>query len=52
MTRRAISAGWFLTRNLLTKAEYVQQDYDGFAATDIRNGGRFHGIAIEGVIAF
>ncbi|HEX8393277.1 MAG TPA: hypothetical protein VF665_13105 [Longimicrobium sp.] len=52
VTRRAVSAGWFLTRNLLTKAEYVQQEYDGFAATDIRNGGKFHGLAIEGVIAF
>jgi hypothetical protein len=52
VTRRAVSAGWFLTRNLLTKAELVQQEYDGFAATDIRNGGRFNGIAIEGVIAF
>ncbi len=52
VTRRAVSAGWFLTRNLLTKAELVQQDYDGFAATDILNGGQFRGIAIEGVIAF
>jgi hypothetical protein len=52
VTRRALSAGWFLTRNLLTKVEYVQQDYDGFAATDIRNGGQFRGFAIEGVIAF
>jgi hypothetical protein len=52
VTRSAISAGWFLTRNLLTKAEFVQQDYDGFAETDIRNGGQFRGIAIEGVIAF
>lgn len=52
VTRRALSAGWFLTRNLLTKAEYVQQDYRGFAATDIRNGGQFRGFAIEGVIAF
>jgi hypothetical protein len=52
VTRRAFGAGWFLTPNLLTKAEFVQQDYDGFAATDIRNGGRFRGIAIEGVIGF
>ena len=52
VTRRALSAGWFLTRNLLTKAELVQQDYDGFADTDIRSGGQFRGIAIEGVIAF
>ena len=52
VTRRAISAGWFLTRNLLTKAEFVQQDYDGFGETDIRNGGRFRGFLLEGVIAF
>ncbi|HEU0014492.1 MAG TPA: hypothetical protein VFQ45_12455 [Longimicrobium sp.] len=52
VTRRALAAGWFLTRNLLTKAEFVQQDYDGFAATDIRHGAQFRGIAIEGVIAF
>jgi hypothetical protein len=52
VTRRAVSAGWFLTRNLLTKVEYVTQDYNGFAATDIRNGGRFNGFLIEGVIAF
>ena len=52
VTRRALSAGWFLTRNLLTKAELVQQEFDGFGPTDIRNGGKFSGIAIEGVIAF
>ncbi|HEY0035647.1 MAG TPA: hypothetical protein VGB66_03105 [Longimicrobium sp.] len=52
VTRRAVSAGWFLTRNLLTKVEYVRQEYDGFAATDIRNGGKFSGFLIEGVIAF
>ncbi|HEU4882947.1 MAG TPA: hypothetical protein VFT45_11890, partial [Longimicrobium sp.] len=52
VTRSALSAGWFVTRNLMTKAELVHQDYDGFAATDIRNGGQFRGIAIEGVIAF
>jgi hypothetical protein len=52
VTRSALSAGWFLTRNLMTKAEWVQQAFGGFAATDIRNGGKFHGIAIEGVIAF
>ncbi len=52
VTRRALSAGWFLTRNLLTKVEYVTQEYDGFAATDIRSGGKFNGFLIEGVIAF
>ncbi|HEX6909361.1 MAG TPA: hypothetical protein VF142_03150, partial [Longimicrobium sp.] len=52
VTRTAFSAGWFVTRNLLTKMEYVTQDYEGFAATDIRNGAKFNGLSIEGVIAF
>lgn len=52
VTRTAFSAGWFVTRNLLTKVEYVTQDYEGFAATDIRNGATFNGLSIEGVIAF
>ncbi|HEX8454768.1 MAG TPA: hypothetical protein VF647_22010 [Longimicrobium sp.] len=52
VTRRALSAGWFITPNMLTKAEWVRQDYDGFAPTDIRNGARFSGLLIEGVIAF
>lgn len=52
VTRTALSGGWFVTRNLLTKVEYVQQEYEGFAATDIRNGAGFNGISIEGVIAF
>jgi hypothetical protein len=52
VTRRALAAGWFITPNMLTKVEYVTQDYDGFAATDIRSGASFRGIVIEGVIAF
>jgi hypothetical protein len=52
VTRRALSAGWFITPNMLTKAEWVRQNYDGFAPTDIRNGARFSGVLIEGVIAF
>ena len=52
VTRKALSAGWFITPNMLTKAELVRQDYDGFAATDIRSGARFQGLLIEGVIAF
>lgn len=50
--RTALAAGWFLTRNLLTKVEYVTQEYDGFAPTDIRSSGKFNGFLIEGVIAF
>lgn len=50
--RTALGAGWFVTRNILAKAEYVNQEYNNFAVTDIRNGGEFHGVMVEGVIAF
>ncbi len=50
--RTAFSAGWFLTKNILLKGEYVKQNYKNFAATDIRNGGSFNGYAVEAVIGF
>lgn len=52
VNRMAVSAGWFVTPNLLTKLEYVSQKYNGFAATDIRNGGEFSGLAIQAVVGF
>ncbi|MPN42676.1 hypothetical protein SDC9_190233 [bioreactor metagenome] len=36
----------------MTKLEYVTQSYDGFANTDIRNGGKFNGIVLEAVVGF
>jgi hypothetical protein len=50
--RTNIGAGWFVTPSLLLKFELVNQTYDGFIATDIRNGGRFKGFMIEAVTAF
>jgi hypothetical protein len=44
--------GWFTTPNLLLKVDYVQQTYNDFLPTDIRNGGEFKGFMIEGVLAF
>jgi len=44
--------GWFITPNVLTKLEYVSQRYNDFPTGDIRDGGRFNGFMIEGVIAF
>jgi hypothetical protein len=34
------------------KAEYVKQEYNGYPVTNIRNGGEFSGMMLEGVIAF
>jgi hypothetical protein len=50
--RTALAAGWFLTPSILLKGEYVQQTYDDFAPTDMRNGGKFDGFVLEGVVAF
>ena len=50
--RIAGSAGWFLTKNVLLKAELVQQKYLDFPITDFRNGGKFKGYVIEAVVGF
>ncbi|MBD3629645.1 hypothetical protein [Cyclobacterium sp.] len=52
ISRVQIGGGWFITKNILAKLEYVSQNYEDFAATDIRNGGKFNGLMIEGVIGF
>ena len=44
--------GWFITQNLEAKAEYVKQTYKDFPASNIRNGGQFDGVMIEGVVSF
>jgi hypothetical protein len=46
------SAGWFITRNVLLKGEYVQQKYFDFPASDIRNEGKFSGYIIAATVGF
>lgn len=50
--RTQIGGGWFIGQNVVMKAEYVQQTYKDFPATDLRNGGEFDGFTIEGVVSF
>ncbi len=50
--RFALAAGWFLTKNILMKGEYVVQQYKNFPAADYRNGGKFNGYVIEAVVGF
>ena len=50
--RMALAAGWFITPSILLKGEYVTQKYNDFPTTDIRNGGKFDGFVVEGVVAF
>ena len=50
--RYQVAAGWFILPGLMAKAEYVSQKYFGYPATNVRNGGRFNGMMLEGVVAF
>jgi hypothetical protein len=50
--RWEFGGGWFITPNVLAKAEYVNQTYFGYPDSNIKNGGRFNGMMLEGVIAF
>ena len=50
--RWQVGGGWFITPGLLAKVEYVDQEFFGYPPTNIRNGGRFHGMMLEGVVAF
>jgi hypothetical protein len=50
--RWQFSAGMFLTSGIMMKAEYVNQEFKGYPATHIRNGGRFNGMIFEGIVAF
>lgn len=52
ITRMNIGGGWFMTKNILTKVEYVTQTYDGFSGSSAFNGGEFSGVMLEAVISF
>ena len=52
VNRYQLGGGWFLTPNVLMKAEWVNQKYNDFPLTDVRNGGKFKGFMVEGVVAF
>ncbi len=50
--RWEVGGGWFITPNILAKAEYLNQKYFGYPTTSINNGGKFKGMMLEGVVAF
>jgi hypothetical protein len=50
--RWQLGGGWFITPSVLAKVEYVNQEYSGYPTTNIRSGGKFNGMMLEGVIAF
>ena len=44
--------GWFLTPNIMMKAEYVRQEHKDYPDTNILHDGIFEGVMIEGVVSF
>jgi len=50
--RFQLGAGLFLTKNILAKLEYVNQQYDGYDPTSIFHEGEFKGVLMEAVISF
>jgi hypothetical protein len=52
VNRLSFGAGWFLTDNILLKAEYAKQKYNEFPTADYRNGAKFNGYVIQAVVGF
>jgi hypothetical protein len=52
INREVASAGWFLTRNIMLKVEYVNQEYKNYPGDNILNGGKFYGTMFEAAIGF
>lgn len=50
--RYQISAGWFLTPNILAKLEYVNQKYVDFTAGTLLDNAKFNGVVFEAVVGF
>ena len=50
--RFQLGGGVFLTKNILAKIEYVNQQYDGYDTTSIFHEGEFKGVLLEAVISF
>ncbi|PPK87761.1 hypothetical protein CLV84_0712 [Neolewinella xylanilytica] len=50
--RLNVGGGWFLSKNIVTKLEYVRQEYTGNAWTGRFAGAEFSGINLEAGISF
>ncbi len=52
ISRLNIGGGWFISKNILVKVEYVNQQYTGGAWTGRFAGAKFDGFNIEAAISF
>ena len=52
INRMNVGGGWFLSKNIITKVEYVRQRYTGNAWTGRFAGAEFSGVNVEAGISF
>ena len=50
--RLEAGAGWYMTKNVMMKAEYIMQNYNDFPETRLLHEGQFSGVMLEAVISF
>lgn len=50
--RLEIAAGWYLTKNVMVKAEFITQNYNDFPGGELLSDGNFNGGMFEAVISF
>ena len=52
VVRMQFGGGVFVTRNILAKLEYIDQQYRDFPLSDHRHGGSFKGFMLQGAVTF
>jgi hypothetical protein len=52
INRMTLVGGWFPTRNILIKLEYVNQEYLDFTPFDYQYNGKFSGFTAQAVVGF
>jgi len=52
ISRIAVAGGWFVTDNVMIKAEYVTQSYKDYPKKNIFSEGKFDGVVFEAAVGF
>lgn len=52
INRFQLGAGWFMTKNILMKVEYVNQKYNDYPTANLLEDAKFDGLTLEAAISF
>ena len=56
VSRFNVGGGWFITKNVLAKVEYMSQMYEDYPSTNpdyaVFAEGKFNGVVVEAVVSF